>query len=269
MKLVRVIVEGLDEKGSYGIMEGDRICITDGSPLDGRMIKTGVEVSAGSVKTFLPPVEPPNIIALGLNYREHARESKMELPCAPVIFLKATTSATGHLQKIYLPMEAPGSVDYEAELVIVIGKIAKNVSEKEAGNYILGYTCGNDVSARDCQMKFDKQWARGKSFDTFAPLGPCIVTDLDPGNLKIQTRLNGAVMQEARTSDLIFNINYIVSYVSRQMTLLPGTVIMTGTPSGVGFARTPQIFLKQGDVVEVEIEGIGTLKNKVEPENKR
>ncbi len=266
MKYVRIVAEGLAPEGNYGVLEGNTVAIMDSSPVAGNMKPTGRKIDVRDIKKFLSPVEPPNIIALGLNYREHARESNMELPSAPVIFLKATTSATGHLQDICLPKEAPDFVDYEAELVIVIGKTAKHVVKEKAKEYILGYTCGNDISARDCQMKIDKQWARGKSFDTFAPLGPYLVMDIDPGNLKIQTRLNGTVMQQATTSDMIFDVPTIVSYLSRQMTLLPGTMIMTGTPDGVGFARNPQVFLKPGDIVEVEIEDIGILKNKVKLE---
>jgi len=164
---------------------------------------------------------------------------------------------------------APSAVDYEAELVVVIGRKARNVSEEEARNYIFGYTCGNDVSARDCQLKIDRQWARGKSFDTFAAIGPWIETELEPSRLKIRLLLNGAVMQDSSTADMIFNVPRIVSYLSRQMTLLPGTIIMTGTPSGVGFARKPPVFLKPGDVVEVDIQGIGVLKNYVTSENEQ
>jgi 2-keto-4-pentenoate hydratase/2-oxohepta-3-ene-1,7-dioic acid hydratase in catechol pathway len=158
---------------------------------------------------------------------------------------------------------APDEVDYEAELVIVIGKQARHVSEEEALEYVLGYTCGNDVSARDCQLRLDAQWARAKSFDTFAPLGPWIETELDVGDCRVQCRLNGATMQDGNTEDLIFGPRYLISYLSRCLTLLPGTAIMTGTPAGVGFARKPSVFLAPGDIVEVEIEGIGTLRNPV------
>ncbi|HOL22570.1 MAG TPA: fumarylacetoacetate hydrolase family protein [bacterium] len=263
MRYVRVIVDGLEESGNYGIVEGETIRIIKASPLFSPVEEAGIEVPFSAVKKFLPPVEPPNIIALGLNYREHAKESRMDLPSAPVIFLKATTAITGHLSPIILPKEAPDFVDYEAELVIVIGRKAKDIMPEDASDYILGYTCGNDVSARDCQMKLDRQWARAKSFDTFAPVGPWIETDISPDNLKIQSRVNGVVMQESNTADMIFSTSEIVSYLSKQMTLLPGTLIMTGTPSGVGFARNPQVFLRDGDTVEIEIEGIGILKNPV------
>jgi 2-keto-4-pentenoate hydratase/2-oxohepta-3-ene-1,7-dioic acid hydratase in catechol pathway len=147
-----------------------------------------------------------------------------------------------------------------------MGKAAHNVSPEAAFNYVLGYTCANDVSARDCQIRLDKQWARGKSFDTFAPLGPWIETDLDPERAPLRSRLNGRVMQDSNTSDLIFSCRELIVYLSQCMTLLPGTVIMTGTPSGVGAARKPPVFLRPGDVIEIEVEGIGVLRNSVKAE---
>lgn len=212
---------------------------------------------------LLAPVEPPNLLAIGLNYGGHAAEGNHEPPTAPILFLKATTAVTGPEDPIVLPSMAPDEVDYEAELVIVIGREARNVSEEEALDYVLGYTCGNDVSARDCQLQLDAQWARSKSFDTFAPLGPWIETELDVQNRRVRCRLNGTIMQDGNTKDLIFGPRYLISYLSRCLTLLPGTAIMTGTPAGVGFARTPPVFLEPGDVVEVEIEGIGALRNPV------
>ena len=259
MKIIRFLMAG---KESYGIYEDGIVSVIRWQPFEQNFEKTGEKFNLDDIE-FLPPVFPPNIIALGLNYKDHAEESKMELPEEPVIFLKATSSITAHLSSIILPEVAPDEVDYEAELCIVIGKKAKNVSESEAKDYIFGYTCGNDVSARDCQLKRDKQWARGKSFDTFCPLGPWIETQLNPENLKIQSRVNGKVMQNSNTSYMIFNPYRIVSYLSKQFTLLPGTVIMTGTPSGVGFAKNPPVFLRDGDIVEVEIEGIGVVKNYV------
>ncbi len=263
MKYVRVKAEGLPEDGSWGILQGESIILIDSSPLDGKPEETGRIISLPDVKSFMPPVDPPVIIGLGLNYAGHAKESHMEQPSEPVVFLKAVTALTAHMEKIRLPREAPDFVDYEAELTIVIGKRAKDIPEKNAEAYILGYTCGNDVSARDCQFERDKQWARAKSFDTFAPVGPCIATGINPGNLKIMSRVNGKVMQKSSTSDMIFSVPYIVSFLSRQMTLLPGTLIMTGTPTGVGFARQPQVLLRDGDTVEIEIESIGILKNTV------
>ncbi|MBC7236636.1 MAG: fumarylacetoacetate hydrolase family protein [Chloroflexi bacterium] len=211
---------------------------------------------------LLPPVDPPNIIAIGLNYRAHAQESGAALPSVPAIFIKATTALCAPGAPIVLPRVAPNHVDYECELAIVIGRRAKHVRPEEAHAYVLGYTCANDVSARDCQRS-DAQWARAKSFDTFAPLGPWIQTDLDPDNAPIRTRLNGQIMQDSNTNDLIFKTSELISFVSDAMTLLPGTVILTGTPSGVGFARKPPVFLRPGDVIEIEIDGIGTLRNPV------
>jgi len=170
----------------------------------------------------------------------------------------------GPEEKIILPQMAPDEVDYEAELTIVIGKEAKNIEIEEAEDYIFGYTCSNDVSARDCQLRLDQQWSRGKSFDTFCPLGPWIETELaEPDHCRIVSRLNGEIMQDSNTSDLIFNTKELLSYCSKNFTLYPGTVIMTGTPEGVGFTRKPPVFLKHGDIIEIEIEGIGKLINEV------
>lgn len=222
------------------------------------------------IKRFLPPIEPCNILALGLNYRKHADETKITYPEIPVLFIKATTSVVGHLSPILLPIAGPQEVDYEAELAIIIGKKIKNVPPDEAMDCILGYTCANDVSARDWQMKKQKtQWARGKSFDTFCPLGPCLVTRdeiPDPDRLRIRTILNGNTLQDSNTSDMIFGVATIVSDLSRSMTLLPGTVILTGTPEGVGFTRKPPVYLRNGDRVTIDIESIGQLTNPVKRE---
>lgn len=213
----------------------------------------------------LAPVDPPNVFCIGLNYKAHAEESGVAFPEAPVIFLKATTAVTAPGAPIILPRSAPNEVDYECELAIVIGKQAHRVSETDALDYVFGYTCANDVSARDCQLRLDLQWARGKSFDTFCPLGPHVVTadEVDGDHLRIRTILNGEVMQDSTTEDMIFSCRQLISYVSHQFTLLPGTVICTGTPSGVGFARKPPVTLKPGDEVTIDIEGIGQLINPV------
>ncbi|MFQ5412434.1 MAG: fumarylacetoacetate hydrolase family protein [Phycisphaerae bacterium] len=214
----------------------------------------------------LPPVDPPNIIAIGRNYSEHAREMKAEsIPDEPLIFLKATTSVIGPNDAIVLPRSAPDEVDFEAELAVIIAATAKDVCEERALEYVFGYTCANDVSARDCQKRRDRQWARGKSFDTFCPLGPVLVTKDEgpPDGREIRSILNGHVMQDGNTSDMIFSVPFLVSYLSRQFTLRPGTVILTGTPSGVGAARSPQVFLRAGDEIAVEIDGIGRLSNPV------
>jgi len=222
------------------------------------------------IQRFLPPVAPVNIFALGLNYRKHADETNMAYPDIPVIFIKATTSAIGHMSPILLPAAGPEQVDYEAELAIIIGKRVKNISPSEAMKCILGYTCANDVSARDWQIeKQKKQWARGKSFDTFCPLGPYLVTCDEiptPQNLHIRTIVNGNILQDSNTADMIFDVPHIVSDLSKSLTLLPGTVILTGTPEGVGFTRPPPVFLHEGDTVTIEIEKIGQLTNTVRRE---
>ncbi len=208
---------------------------------------------------------PPKILCLGWNYIDHAAETKIALPEEPVVFMKPHTAIIGPDDKI---MKRPfvKELDYEGELAIVIGRKAKDVPEAEAFNYVFGYTILNDVSARDFQFK-DKQWTRGKSFDTFAPTGPCIVTrdELpDTGNLQIRTWVNEQLRQNGTTHDMLFNIPQIIYHLSRVMTLEPCDIIATGTPSGVGMAMKPQTWLKNGDVVRIEIEGIGKLENKVE-----
>lgn len=259
MKIIRYQQNG---EFFYGVLQEALIRTIEGN-IFGKFTVGSKEVKMSEVK-LVEPINPPNIIAIGMNYKKHAEESRCSLPDKPIIFLKATSSVIGPEDNIVLPEAAPNEVDYEAELVIVIGKKAKNIEINDVDHYILGYTCGNDVSARDCQLRLDKQWARGKSFDTFCPLGPWIETELvNPDNCRIISRLNGKVMQDSNTSDLIFGIKELVSYCSKNFTLLPGTVIMTGTPGGVGFARKPPIFLKQGDIVEIEIEGIGVLSNRV------
>jgi len=246
----------------YGLaVSGDSIEPIRGD-IFGQWQHTGSRLPLSRVR-LLPPLSPPNIFAIGLNYRAHAHESGSAIPARPVVFIKATTALCGPGDPIVLPATAPSEVDYECELAIVIGKRAHRVSEADALQYVLGYTCANDVSARDCQLRLDSQWARGKSFDTFAPLGPWIETDLDPDAAPIRSRLNGVVMQESNTSDMVFGCRTLISHLSQGITLLPGTVIMTGTPSGVGFARKPPVFLKAGDVIEIEIDGIGTLRNPV------
>ncbi|PKN33850.1 MAG: 5-carboxymethyl-2-hydroxymuconate isomerase [Deltaproteobacteria bacterium HGW-Deltaproteobacteria-19] len=230
-----------------------------------------VGVECRPVRRLLCPLAPPNILALGINYRQHGDEFAMSYPEQPVLFLKATTSLIGPGEPILLPRAGAEHVDYEAELAVVIGRRAKNVTPGEAMEYVLGYSCANDVSARDWQIEKQKgQWARGKSFDTFCPLGPWLVTRdevEDPGNLRIRCLVNGQALQDASTADMIFPVASIVSNLSLSMTLEPGTVILTGTPQGVGFTRKPPIFLHAGDTVSVEIERIGTLTNPVFHEN--
>lgn len=261
MKIVRYISNGSIE---YGVLEEKNIYKIIGDIFSEYRI-TEEKRNADEVR-IIAPVQPPNIIAVGLNYRKHALESGHELPDRPVLFIKATSSVIGPEDTIILPDMAPDEVDFEAELVIVIKRTAKNIPENEVSDYILGYTCANDVSARDCQRKIDKQWARAKSFDTFCPLGPCIETELNPDDCNIKSVLNNKVMQDSNTGDMIFKTKELVSYISKSMTLLPGTVILTGTPEGVGFARKPPVFLKEGDTIEIEIEGIGLLRNRVSRE---
>ncbi len=199
-------------------------------------------------------LKPSKIICIGLNYVDHARELNMPVPEEPIIFLKPPSSIIGHQDKIKYP-DSSERVDYEGELAIVIGRRARNIFSEEAKEYIKGYTCLNDVTARDLQKK-DGQWTRAKSFDTFSPAGPHIETDLDPSDLKIKTYLNGELKQSSTTKNLIFDINYIVSFVSKIMTLNEDDIIATGTPPGIG----P---MQPGDDVVVEIAGIGRLSNKV------
>jgi len=210
----------------------------------------------------LPPVNPPNIFAIGLNYRAHAAETGKAIPDAPVVFAKATTSLTGPGDPIVLPAAGPGRVDYEVELAVVIGRSCRNLPARNAGEVILGYTIANDVSARDWQQRLG-QWVRAKSFDTFCPLGPCIETTLDAADAHLTATLNGRIMQDGRTSDLIFSVPELVAFLSADLTLRAGTVILTGTPSGVGAARDPQVFLSAGDTITCAIEGVGALSNPV------
>jgi len=218
------------------------------------------------VAKLLAPVNPPNILCIGLNYRRHAEESGMALPERPLLFLKPTSTLAHPGDPIIHPA-ATSELDYECELAVVIGRTAKNVSEDQALDHVLGYTCANDVSARDWQLRYDKQWARGKSFDTFCPLGPVLVTPAvlpDPNRLRIRTRVNGETLQDSNTADMIFNVRQIIASLSANFTLQPGTVILTGTPEGVGMGRKPPRWLVPGDVCEIEIEGIGLLKNHVQ-----
>ena len=223
------------------------------------------------IEKLLAPVKPSTILCIGLNYRRHAEETGAKIPDYPVLFIKAVNALNNAGDPIVIPKVATEQVDYECELAVVIGKPGKNIERRHALNHVLGYTCANDVSARRWQKEGGgKQWCRGKSFDTFCPLGPCLVTpdDVpDPNNLKITTELNGETMQDSNTSDMIFDVPTLVSFLSEGTTLLPETVILTGTPPGVGFARNPPVFLKKGDRVTVRIERIGALTNPVQEED--
>lgn len=236
-----------------------------GDPFAGGLTDIG---SPAEVATLLAPVEPAAILCIGLNYAEHAAEGGRPAPERPVLFMKTPSAAQRPGGPIVLPRRLRSTrVDYEAELAVVIGRACKNVSRDEALDYVLGYTCGNDVSARDWQRTGGGgQWCRGKTFDTFAPLGPAIVTtdELgDAGDLRLTTTIGGEVLQDSRTSDMIFDVRTLVEFLSASTTLLPGTVILSGTPSGVGFARTPPRWLSPGEEVTVEIERIGRLTNPV------
>jgi len=248
MKFLRF---SIGNKIKYGIMEkNNEVKEIKGSIFDKYEILEKT-YSLLEIK-YLPPTVPTKIIALGLNYFDHAKEFKMKIPEEPLIFLKPPSTVIGHKECIIYPKMSK-HLDYEAELGIFIKNRIKNIKLKDVYQNILGYSCFNDVTARDLQRK-DGQWTRAKSFDTFAPIGPYIVTDLEPNNLKIELRKNGQVKQQSSTSNMIFKVDKIVSFISQIMTLNPGDVIVTGTPSGVGE-------LQVGDVVEVEIEGIGILEN--------
>ncbi len=260
MKVIRFIDQNGDKQ--TGIVTDNGIELAKGE-IPGAVKGTGTMIDETSIKQYLPPVVPPNIIALGLNYAAHVQEfDRDNAPDTPVIFMKATSSLNYHGGNIVRPGMAPAQIDFEAELGIIIGKKAFNIDAEDAEEYIYGYTCVNDVTARDCQ-KHDVQWVRGKSFDTFCPVGPCVVTDLNPIGLEIRSTLNGYVMQESNTTDMIYNPFEIVSFISKCMTLEPGTLILTGTPPGVGFARDPKIFMQPGDHIKVEIANIGSLENTV------
>jgi 2-keto-4-pentenoate hydratase/2-oxohepta-3-ene-1,7-dioic acid hydratase in catechol pathway len=246
---------------------------------DGAAIELAGELFAGlkslerraDVKKILVPLAPSQILGIGLNYRKHAEETRAKIPDFPVVFGKGLNSVQNPGDPIFIPTHlASGEVDYECELAVVIGRLCKNTSRGEALDFVLGYTCANDVSARDWQKKKGGgQWSRGKSFDSFCPLGPCLVTAdeiRDPNCLSIRTILNGDTVQDCNTSDMIFDVASLIEFLSGSTTLLPGTVILTGTPHGVGLAADPPRWLKPGDTVSIEIEKIGKLTNPVQAE---
>ena len=221
------------------------------------------------VVKLLAPLTPANIYCIGLNYREHAEEGGQAAPEMPVIFMKPTTSLNHPGDPVLIPkccMHGP-EVDYECELAVIIGRPARDVPEADALDYVFGYTCGNDVSARHWQKHGGAgQWVRGKSFDTFCPLGPVLVTAdeiPDPQTLRITTTVSGEILQDSNTADMIFSVARLIAFISQDTTLLPGTVILTGTPQGVGFARTPPRWLADGDEVVVEIQNIGRLTSPI------
>jgi len=244
------------EKGkviSYGVLNNNIINPIVGNIFENIKTDNSTAFDISEVK-ILPPVFPTKVVAIGLNYKDHAAELGEELPDEPKLFIKPSTSVIGHDDNIIYPTMSK-RVDYEAELAAIVGKKAHKVSVENAKDYILGYTCLNDVTARDLQQK-DGQWTRSKSFDTFCPIGPVIETEIDPNNIDIYSRVNGVVKQSSNTKNFIFPMFELFSFISHIMTLLPGDIITTGTPSGIGS-------MKPGDTIEIEVKGIGVLRNKV------
>jgi 2-keto-4-pentenoate hydratase/2-oxohepta-3-ene-1,7-dioic acid hydratase in catechol pathway len=253
---------------AYAALQPDGTAREITGDLFGSFQATDKVVKPGKI---LAPVSPPNILAIGLNYRRHAEEGGKGVPERPMLFIKSTTSLQNPGDPIELPRKlASHEVDYECELAVVIGKTCKNATRANALDFVLGYTAANDVSARDWQIRLNGgQFCQGKSFDTFCPLGPALVTRDEipnPNTLRIKTILNGQAMQDWNTNDMVFDVPALVEFLSGSKTLLPGTVILTGTPHGVGFARKPPVFLKAGDTVTIEIEKIGSLSNPVTEE---
>ena len=262
------IVRFIDENGQiqHGRnFENASADLLSGDPFSG-LKDTG---KSCRVKKLLAPVMPPAVFGIGLNYHDHALETGMVTPKYPVMFMKNPAAVTNPEDPILLHpcCMNPPEVDYETELAVIISRPAKDVAVADALNFVLGYTVANDVSARRWQGKRGAgQWVRGKSFDTFCPLGPELVTGdeiPDPQNLRLTSVLNGKIMQDANTADMIFSVAELISYLSTGATLLPGSVILTGTPAGVGFTRKPPVFLMPGDTIEVTVKGIGTLRNPV------
>ena len=249
MKIVRF---AFDNKTKYGILNGTTIQGIEDKPFR-HIKKTDKEYSLDDVK-LLAPCTPSKIVALGLNYHSHAKEMNAAIPDAPLIFLKPSTAVIGTEENIIYPSSSH-RVDYEAELGVVIKKPVWRIAEEDALDYVLGYTCFNDVTARDLQQH-DKQWTRAKGFDTFAAIGPCIETSLDPANVEVESYLNGELKQKGNTNDLIYTIPELINFISHVMSLLPGDLIATGTPSGIG----P---MHPGDTIEIKIGGVGTLRNYV------
>lgn len=251
MKYLRF--EDKDKTERYGVIEGEIIKEIDWD-LFGDYMPTDITYELNQVN-ILPPCVPTKIVCVGLNYKDHAEEMNSKVPEDPKLFIKPNTAIIGHEDIIVYPDHMSERVDYEGELAVLMAKRAKKLDVDEALDYVFGYTCLNDVTARDLTAK-DGQYTRGKGFDTFAPLGPFIETELDPSNLHISTYLNGEIKQSSNTSMLIFSVPKLISFISNVMTLLPGDVISTGTPSGIGQ-------MKKGDTVEIHIEGIGILRNHV------
>lgn len=249
MKYLRFSYKGAVQ---YGLLSGDTIQVIEGSPFDSYSVTDRVVPLREA--TVLAPCQYSKAVCIGLNYRDHAQEFQLPIPTEPVVFMKPSTAALDPLGTVIYPPQCK-RLDYEAELAVVIGKKAKNVEAADASSYILGYTCANDITARDLQPK-QGQWTVAKSFDTFCPFGPYISDEVDPSDLAIESRVNGKTMQKSSTKNLIFDVPFLVSYLSKVMTLLPGDIILTGTPGGISG-------MHKGDSVEIAIEGLGVLKNTI------
>jgi 2-keto-4-pentenoate hydratase/2-oxohepta-3-ene-1,7-dioic acid hydratase in catechol pathway len=263
MKIVRFLDS--DKQIKYGSLQADNTAFEISGDIFGKFSVGAKPVKIGKL---LAPVEPMVFLCIGLNYRRHAEECKATLPQFPVLFMKTAAAVQNPGDPIEVPRHLRSDqVDYECELALVISRKCKNVSRDKALDYVLGYTCANDVSARDWQGKWGgSQWCRGKTFDTFAPIGPCLVTTDEipnPNALRIKLDINGEVLQDWSTDDMIFDVPRLIEFLSGSTTLLPGMVILTGTPQGIGAARNPQRFMNAGDVVTVTIEKIGALTNPV------
>jgi 2-keto-4-pentenoate hydratase/2-oxohepta-3-ene-1,7-dioic acid hydratase in catechol pathway len=262
MKIARVTDEngqrstvGLSESGEWVALTGD---LTNGFKFTDKVV---------TPHRWLSPVNPPAIFCIGLNYAKHILESNLPAPKEPVIFMKNPAAVNGHDGIIRIPKVCDDEIDFEGELAIVIGKACRDVSREDAYSVVMGYTVANDISARIWQLqRGGSQWVRGKSFDTFAPLGPYIVTSDElenPNRLAIRTILNGETVQDSNTADMIFDVPTLISFCSQDTTLLPGTVIMTGTPEGIGWTRNPRLTLKPDDEISVDIQELGLLRNRI------
>ena len=271
MKLIR-FSNGL--RTQLGEVDGEQVYVISGSDtmtmndvLRRNIMPNRVSLSHSLAQVkVLAPLRPGKIIAIGRNYAEHAKETGSDIPKAPIIFAKFSSSVIAPGEEITWSKSITNEVDWEGELAVIIGKKGRNISEEDAYNHIYGYTIANDVSARDLQLRTDSQWTRGKSLDTFCPMGSYIVTRdeiEDPQNLNIKTMVNDEVMQESNTKNMIFNIRHLIAYCSQMFTLEPGDVILTGTPDGVGEGMNPKRYLQDGDVVKITIDGLGELSNPV------
>ncbi len=280
MKLIRFGEVGKEKPGII-LANGTKIDVSDfGSDYDElffgnngllrlkvwlKINKENCPVIDESVRMGVPLVRPSKIVCVGLNYTKHAEESGMEIPKEPVLFFKATSALTGPFDEIIIPKNSK-KTDWEVELAIIIGKKASYISKEEALDHVAGYVLHNDVSEREFQLERSGQWVKGKSCDTFAPIGPFIATKdeiKNPNNLNLWLKVNNKIMQDSCTSDFIFNVQHVISHISQFMTLLPGDIISTGTPFGVGLGLTPPLYLKHGDIVELGIEGLGESKQHV------